>query len=261
MGTWGTGLYADDTTCDIRDDFIKGLKQGLSSEKSCQAILDRYGKLLEQPETACLVYFALADTAWKYGRLPEQLRTKALALLETGESMLAWEREAPGSAPARRKVLKNLSVRLNSPQPPEKHLRISLPKSRKVRTSAPIGSVFSLALPSGKLALLVLVGYRELSDSIDPVFSVPSWREVSLAVAPPQLTVEEPTVAFRSFHKEFLHVAILPADKHRNILSSLAPTDIKAKAPMPYRPDSIVWLSIGRIAREIDAHFDACQTP
>ena len=33
MGTWGTGLYQDDTTCDIKDDYITHLKIGLYSKK------------------------------------------------------------------------------------------------------------------------------------------------------------------------------------------------------------------------------------
>lgn len=56
MGAWGTGLYSDDTTCDVRDDYVLNLKLGLSSEESSQKILDRYGDLLEKTEIACLVY-------------------------------------------------------------------------------------------------------------------------------------------------------------------------------------------------------------
>ena len=258
MGTWGTGLYADDTTCDVRDDFVKGLKQGLSGEESCQKILNRYGKLLDQPEMASLVYFALADTAWRNGHLTEQIKGKALSLLQSGENILAWERDAPRDAPARHKVLRNLGVRLSTPQALEKAVKVSQPKPKKVRTTAPIGSVFSLALPSGNLALLALVGYKELAESIDPVFSVPLWRGAALEGARVRISGEDSTLPFGTFHNQYLHVAILPRDERRSILSGLEPTNIKTKSPMPYRPESVVWFSVGRIAKEIDAHFDAC---
>jgi hypothetical protein len=30
MGVWGTGIFDDDTTCDVRDEFIELLEEGLS---------------------------------------------------------------------------------------------------------------------------------------------------------------------------------------------------------------------------------------
>ena len=255
MGAWGTGLYSDDTSCDVRDDYVKNLKHGLSNEEAYQNILDRYGKLLDQPEIATLVYFALADTAWRYGRLSESLKVKTLSLLKSGGDIFAWQ-HAPRAAASRVKVLRTLEARLNSAQPPVKPIKLTQPKPKKVRATSPPGSVFSLALPSGKVALLALVGYKELAESIDPVFSALSWRGVSIESSTLQIAVAAPTLPFSASRKQCEHVAILPTDERRSILCGLVPTSMQAEVPLSYNPESVVWLSIGRIAKEIDAYFD-----
>lgn len=42
MGAWGTSLFADDYTCDIRDDYGDYLKVGLSDEVAMNMIIDEY---------------------------------------------------------------------------------------------------------------------------------------------------------------------------------------------------------------------------
>lgn len=42
MGAWGTGLFDDDTTCDIRDSFIDYLDEGNTPEKATQLVLEEY---------------------------------------------------------------------------------------------------------------------------------------------------------------------------------------------------------------------------
>jgi hypothetical protein len=69
MGAWGTGLYSDDTTCDVRDDYVRLLKSGVSSEDATQDIVSRFGELMNDKQVECLVILPLADTQWKYGRL------------------------------------------------------------------------------------------------------------------------------------------------------------------------------------------------
>ena len=262
MGTWGTGLYSDDTTCDVRDRYVLNLKAGLSSDDSCQDILDRHGDLLRNTETACLVYFALADTAWRYGRLNEAVKDRALSLLKSGGDIAVWERDAPSDAASRRKTLRELEKRLGTPQPAAKTINISQPKPKKIRTTAPIGSAFLLALPGQGFALLVLVGFMELEKSIDPVFSVMDRRIASPAELPAQITGDDKTLVLsKSFHRAFEHVAILPKDERRSILSGLERVDVSAVSPMPYARESTVWLSVGRMANEIDAHLALLLSP
>ena len=42
MGFWGSGLYANDTTCDIRDSYIKLLWEEYSNEDAYRIIMEKY---------------------------------------------------------------------------------------------------------------------------------------------------------------------------------------------------------------------------
>ena len=236
MGAWGTGLYADDTTCDVRDDYVAHLKQGLGDDAVWQAIVQRHGALMDDRTVACLVYFALADTAWRQGRLGEELKRRALELLASGGDLPVWESAADQRA--RRRVLNALATRLQSPQPAPKALRIAPPPAKKIRTTAPVGSAFALALPSGRRATLVLAGFKDVGGSIDPVFSVAG-------------------MAFQSGTGPKAHVAILPGDERKSVMTALEPLPDASQPAPPFQPDSVVWLSIQRIAREIDAQRPA----
>ena len=41
MGAWGTGLFDDDTTCDVKDQFIEYI-EGNSAEEATKFILEEY---------------------------------------------------------------------------------------------------------------------------------------------------------------------------------------------------------------------------
>lgn len=256
MSAWGTGLYSDDTTCDVRDDYVRHLKSGLSHEDASQKVLERYAELLGDKAVACLVRFALADTAWQYGRLDAALKDSALSLLHVGGDLFVWERDAPGDVAARRRVLATLETRLTAPQPPARVIEVVQPKPKKIRTNAPIGSVFALELPSQGTAWLVLVGFAELEQSIDPVFSVMPWRSKSPADAPEQISGDDKTLVLsQGLSRPFAHVAILPKDEHRSILAGLEPVSIPVLSPMPFERERTVWLTLGRIASEVDRHL------
>ncbi len=177
MGAWGASLYQDDTTCDVREDYVMHLKHGKSDDEACDLILQEYGECLEEHSIRCLVYFALADTAWKYGRLGEEVKDHALSLLAAGGDLSAWETQAtPADAKVRRKALRALETQLLSPQPGRKPVKISPPKSPRFLIKAPLGSVFLQALPSGGYAIFVLEGLVNTASrhaaKFAPAFSV-----------------------------------------------------------------------------------------
>ena len=39
MGTWGTGLYSNDSACDIRGDYIDKLKRGKTNDEATQELI------------------------------------------------------------------------------------------------------------------------------------------------------------------------------------------------------------------------------
>jgi hypothetical protein len=255
MGAWGTALYSDDTTCEVRDAYVLNLKHGLSDDAAYKQILDGYGDLLADQEVACLVYFALADTAWKYGRLHPDVRSRALALIEAGGDVFVWQRDSPADAAARRRAITSLEARLRSAQPSVKPIKLSPPKPKKITTTDPVGTVYLLGLPAGHHVAMILVGFMELSKSIDPLFTVPNWRGHQ---APAQHELDrsslEPLI-FSSGLGPQKHIGILPDDRRKSVMATLLRTGLSLGTKLPFDSDSVVFGNLGYIRTEINAHF------
>lgn len=87
MGAWGTGLFDDDTTCDVKDQFIEYIEEGNSAEEATKLILEEYVDefdIEEELEEMSLVYIGLAAIQLEKGCLQEEVRNKAIALIERG---------------------------------------------------------------------------------------------------------------------------------------------------------------------------------
>ena len=98
MGAWGTGLFDDDTTCDVKDQFIEYIEEGNSAEEATKLILEEYVDefdIEEELEEMSLVYIDLAAIQLEKGCLQEEVRNKAIALIERGADLELWE-EADG---------------------------------------------------------------------------------------------------------------------------------------------------------------------
>lgn len=120
MGTWGTGLYQDDTTCDIKDDYITYLQIGMTNEEATKKVIEENDWCFEDEEEGALLWFALADTQWKYGRLLDEVKEKAIECIDSGIDLEKWKEEDEKLCEKRKKVLEALKEKLNSEQPPEK---------------------------------------------------------------------------------------------------------------------------------------------
>ena len=93
MGAWGTGLFDDDTTCDVKDQFIEYIEEGNSAEEATKLILEEYVDefdIEEELEEMSLVYIDLAAIQLEKGCLQEEVRNKAIALIERADLEL-WE--------------------------------------------------------------------------------------------------------------------------------------------------------------------------
>ncbi len=122
MGAWGAGLYQDDVTCDVREDYLDRLRIGYTNVEATQDVINQNIDSIEDEEDGPLFWFALADTQWKYGRLLPEVRDVALKYIESGQDLKRWE-ESKSLYNKRKKVLEDLREKLNSAQPSEKKVR------------------------------------------------------------------------------------------------------------------------------------------
>jgi len=122
MGAWGSGLYSNDTTCDVRDTYKEYLEKQCSNQEAYEKILDGFHEYMGIQDEEPLFWYALAETQWKVGRLMPEVKAKALEWIERGGGMTLWEESKSGSA-GWKKTLEKLRSTLESEQPKERKFR------------------------------------------------------------------------------------------------------------------------------------------
>lgn len=139
MGTWGTGLYSNDSACDIRGDYIDKLKRGKTNDEATQELINSNRDIMGDVEEEPLFWFALADTQWNYGRLLPKVKEKALYFLSQDKELQRWKESDERQLTSWIKTLDTLKEKLESPQPPEKKVY----KYRLYRCKWHLGDVYA----------------------------------------------------------------------------------------------------------------------
>jgi len=123
MGAWGTGIFQDDCTSDLRD-FYKELVSLKFADAAILAELEqRFGRAGGLEESN--FWLALALLQHGYGRLDEPVQAKALSFIDSGRALQDWV-DLDGDKPAaRQKELLKARATIVSPQPKRKTPRPS----------------------------------------------------------------------------------------------------------------------------------------
>ncbi len=145
MGTWSTGLFSNDTTCDIRDTYIDFLKQQLSDKEAYEKTYESYKELIGTDEEP-LFWYALAETQWNAGRLTSEVKIIALEFIKNNLSFDNWSENTYGSKKWE-KTLKRLQEKITSPMPPPKRYRKPI---EFIRNPWDIGDVYAYQFHSDK---------------------------------------------------------------------------------------------------------------
>ncbi len=115
MGTWGTGVFDDDTTCDVRDNFLDYLDEGQSAEEAGRAILEGYldeFSIEDDLEIMSLVFIGLAAVQMDKNCLQEHIRAQTIDLINRGADLELWEEADDGGYEEREKNLNDLKQKL-----------------------------------------------------------------------------------------------------------------------------------------------------
>ena len=144
MGTWNMTLYGNDTTADIKGDYIEALKRGKSNQEAITLVLNKNKDVFGDPEEEPLLWFALSDTLWDYGRLTEEIKQKALSFLNNNYEMICMEGASVQDVNSWKETLSNLKIKLNSKQPKEKKVN----KYRLYKCEWHLGDVFAYQFKS-----------------------------------------------------------------------------------------------------------------
>lgn len=165
MGVWGAELYANDVTCDVRDDYIDKLRQGLTNEDATKELIKSNQELIDDNEDQELFWYALADTQWEYGRLLPYVRDKALLCIKNANGLQRWEDSDMSMALAWEEMLYALKKKLMSEQPKAKRVA----KYRVYHCKWDIGDTYAYCFNSeyskGKGYLGKYVVFRKIANS------------------------------------------------------------------------------------------------
>ncbi len=90
MGSWGTAIFSDDVACDVRDSYKAILAKGIDEPESTGQMIRDYEEILRDSEDGPIFWLALASIQWQYGRLGDEVRKKALDIIDKGTDLKRW---------------------------------------------------------------------------------------------------------------------------------------------------------------------------
>lgn len=176
MGVWGPGVFSDDSTADIRDEYRSLLEDHVPDEEAAGLIVARYEQRLDDDERH-LLWLALAAAQHQVGRLQPAVRDKALDVIDSGADLDGWMADAGAAAVARRRrVLAKLREQLTGPQPARKMLR----GPWRYSTDLQQGDVLTHTADNGRVTL-----WRVARIDYDRVGASPVVQQLDWANAAP----------------------------------------------------------------------------
>ena len=123
MGAWGTGIFSADISLDVKGDYLDALKAGRTDQEAEDyAIRDESD--IANHEDDCALWTALAMIQWKYGRLSDKVKNRAIQVIDNGGDCGLFEKADKAK---REKVLLECKQTLLSPMPDRKKVKVEKP--------------------------------------------------------------------------------------------------------------------------------------
>lgn len=139
MGSWGTALYSNDTSSDVRD-MCNEVYPLLSIEEGTKIIFEAYADIINSSiidNDYADFWFALADWQWKHGILTDEIKNKTISLLEDHAGIEEWQESGTAADIKKRlSVLDKLLDQLKKPQP-----EMNIPKAKLVKPKHKPGDI------------------------------------------------------------------------------------------------------------------------
>ncbi|MHA7274812.1 DUF4259 domain-containing protein [Arthrobacter sp. TMT4-20] len=168
MGAWGTGIFSNDTSRDVRDDFARHLGNGLSLDQAVEKILDEYCSNDRLDPDNNDVWLGLAAAQHASGHVTSDVINTALAIVE---SPLEYDRWSPEDANKRRSALHQLRQTLRSePRPPKRF------RKKVLQTTERTPGDHELYSDGSSRLLLRVVGVTKDTKGEYPLYTVLDWN-------------------------------------------------------------------------------------
>lgn len=131
----------------MRDEFKALIGDGLDPAEATQRLISEWAEVVEDPDDGPVFWLALAATQARLGRLVDEVRDRALAVIESGENLRRWEEDASAAdvAKRRRHLDKLKEELLGEPRSPRK-----VAKEYVEVTDWQVGQLWAYRLRSGR---------------------------------------------------------------------------------------------------------------
>lgn len=127
MGAWNASINGNDTAQDLKSEYQAAFYY--YDVETALAKLDAYVRNdfdESDEEEWTSYYYSLADFMWKHGILTEDVRNRAIELIDSGFGLDIWAQEGEKTLNKRKQVLAQFRAKLLSPQPPKKKITLKL---------------------------------------------------------------------------------------------------------------------------------------
>lgn len=127
MGTWNASINGNDTAQDLKSEYQAAFFY--NDVETALAKIDAYVRRAfdeSDEEEWASYYYSLSEFMWKHGILTDEVRDRAVEMIDSGFGLDIWEAEGKSILNKRKKVLAEFQEKLLSPQPPKKKIRFNL---------------------------------------------------------------------------------------------------------------------------------------
>jgi hypothetical protein len=194
VGAWGAAIFSDDTAADVRDSFRDLIGDGLSPEEATRRLIAEYASSVDDAQDGPPLWLGLAVTQWKCGRLQEDVKARALQVIDSGLDLARWSGNAK-LVRAREAVLAKTRELLLSAQPPPRRIG----KRFRQTNDWNIGELVSYRTVSGQYVVLRVLGHHvdkggtaPEMDLLDYYADVPASPEAAATLAPRPMVEKHP---------------------------------------------------------------------
>lgn len=139
MGAWSVSVTGNDTAADLKDEYACAFYR-YDADTALQKIESYVCGMFDEsdPEEWCAYVYSLADFMWRKGILTDEIRQRALQMIDSGFGLELWEES--GLLAKRQKALAEFRAKLLSPMGKPKKIKPSI-RTEDIFTSGDVIAV------------------------------------------------------------------------------------------------------------------------
>ncbi len=174
MGAWGPGIFSDDLAADIRGDYRELLEDQVPDDEATGRILAAYRHL--DSDEVHVLWLALAAVQASLGRLDDEIKARALSVIDRGEGLEPWQEAGPQGLARREAALSKLRTQLTGPQPARRQVR----RPWRHVTDLQPGDLLARVASNGDTCLLRVARIDDQRVGAAPVIELLDWKGQAL---------------------------------------------------------------------------------